>query len=123
MPNSQSIWVKRAKALNKNREEKVSAEDLRAVVAIWGEQCFYCLKPLDFVKGNGEATFDHLVPYSRGGRNTKRNIVPACLLCNGSKDEKRVIWDRRSKKLKFVWEGVKPSELSNSYIAYSRRNS
>ncbi len=39
--------------------------------------CFYC---------GGEAqSVDHLVPKCRGGRRTKKNLVPACHRCNGMK--------------------------------------
>lgn len=32
-----------------------------------------------------ELTMDHVVPLARGGRSTKRNIVPCCKKCNSEK--------------------------------------
>lgn len=43
--------------------------------------CHYCgeqFKP-------AELTMDHLVPMSRGGKNNKGNVVPACKPCNTKK--------------------------------------
>lgn len=67
----------------------LSGEDIAAVLAIWGEQCFYCLKDLTYgFTGNG--SFDHLVPYASGGLNVKKNLVPCCKTCNNEKGEKWV---------------------------------
>lgn len=44
-------------------------------------ECQYC--------GNGnDLTFDHLVPRSRGGQTTWRNVVTACAPCNLKKGNK-----------------------------------
>ncbi len=43
--------------------------------------CHYCgekFKP-------DELTMDHLIPISRGGKNNKGNVVPACKPCNNKK--------------------------------------
>lgn len=43
-----------------------------------GKPCTYC--------GKREATsWDHIVPRSRGGEDTRSNLVPACQSCNSSK--------------------------------------
>lgn len=41
------------------------------------EKCFYCPEPA--------TTKDHIVPLSRGGKNTLSNKVPCCKLCNSTK--------------------------------------
>ena len=33
-------------------------------------------------------TKDHVIPISKGGHNTKENIVPACQSCNNKKYNK-----------------------------------
>lgn len=43
----------------------------------WVETCAYCL-------GRAE-TFDHVVPFSKGGSDERWNMAPACRRCNSSK--------------------------------------
>lgn len=44
-----------------------------------GHACAYC--------GSGKTlTLDHVVPKSRGGKNTWENLVTCCAKCNGKKD-------------------------------------
>ncbi|MBI3604531.1 MAG: HNH endonuclease [Nitrospirae bacterium] len=67
------------------KKEKAKARELRA--SQWwkrkksGGICYYCqgkFKPADL-------TMDHIVPISRGGKNNKGNVVPACKECNSKK--------------------------------------
>lgn len=47
-----------------------------------GYKCAYCGKP-----GNDATlTWDHVLPKSRGGKNTWENLVTACFKCNNEKD-------------------------------------
>lgn len=46
-----------------------------------GFACQYC-------GATGELTFDHVIPRSRGGRTTWRNVVAACGQCNLRKSDK-----------------------------------
>jgi 5-methylcytosine-specific restriction endonuclease McrA len=46
-----------------------------------GAKCYYCGLPL-LLK---DATRDHRIPRCRGGSDSIKNIVPACLLCNQRK--------------------------------------
>lgn len=43
--------------------------------------CYYCHRHFE----PAELTMDHIVPLARGGRSTKRNIVPSCKECNNRK--------------------------------------
>lgn len=43
--------------------------------------CQYCEKVLS----NSEYTIDHLIPRSRGGKNTWKNLVTSCKKCNTKK--------------------------------------
>lgn len=47
-------------------------------------RCQYCLLPITI----GEATFDHIVPRSRGGRTSWENVVIACRPCNQVKGDR-----------------------------------
>lgn len=42
--------------------------------------CAYCAQPIE-----GQPDPDHVVPLSRGGRNSITNILPSCRLCNSDK--------------------------------------
>lgn len=42
-----------------------------------GQPCFYC--------GNEAEGYDHKVARSKGGDDTAKNLVPACLRCNARK--------------------------------------
>tara|TARA_R100000008_G_C3523451_1_gene135273 strand:- start:145 stop:669 length:525 start_codon:yes stop_codon:yes gene_type:complete len=46
-----------------------------------GNQCQYCAKKFS----TSELTLDHVIPKSRGGRNTWENLVVACKKCNQKK--------------------------------------
>ena len=47
-------------------------------------KCHYCGE--EVTKNN--ATLDHLIPQSKGGKNTKDNLKTSCLLCNSIKSGK-----------------------------------
>lgn len=46
-----------------------------------GAKCYYCGIPMLFK----EASKDHRIPRCRGGSDSIKNIVPACLPCNQKK--------------------------------------
>ena len=44
-------------------------------------KCVYC-------NSKNELTIDHVIPKSRGGKNTWENLVTCCKKCNAKKDNK-----------------------------------
>lgn len=50
-----------------------------ALKRAYGHRCAYCGKPFE------RLTQDHVIPLSRQGAHTVRNIVPACRPCNARK--------------------------------------
>jgi 5-methylcytosine-specific restriction endonuclease McrA len=48
---------------------------------LFNNQCAYCGK-------NSPLTLDHFVPSSKGGPDCLGNLVPACLSCNSSKQDR-----------------------------------
>lgn len=44
----------------------------------WGRKCAYC-------KSDVNLTLDHIIPQSKGGKDTRTNLVCACNECNNSK--------------------------------------
>lgn len=50
-----------------------------------GYRCMYCSRHRSVLRGREFLTRDHVVPMSRGGENTWRNVVTACSPCNNRK--------------------------------------
>jgi 5-methylcytosine-specific restriction endonuclease McrA len=64
-------------------EGKFTRADWLALLKEFDHSCAYC-------GVETKMTFEHLTPLSRGGKNQKGNIVPACLPCNSSKQDRTV---------------------------------
>lgn len=64
----------------------LTAQDIADVFAEFNHACAYCLRT------DRKLTVDHMEPVSKGGGNTRSNIVPACLSCNSSKSDKSIFW-------------------------------
>ncbi len=67
------------------RRERNKAREMRAS-SWWKQQigkgiCYFCEQRFS----RDLLTMDHLIPLSRGGRSTKKNIVVACKQCNSHK--------------------------------------
>ena len=72
-------------------EHDLSPEQWTALLAAWGG-CAYC------GDAAGPLQRDCVLPISRGGRYTIRNVVPACGPCNASKCNDEVTgWLRRKR--------------------------
>lgn len=54
-----------------------------------GYTCYKCGKLLT----RWDATLDHILPISRGGKNTRDNLITCCLLCNSRRRNKEVELD------------------------------
>lgn len=67
------------------KRERAKAREMRAS-SWWKQQigkgvCYHCEKKI----ARDNLTMDHLIPISRGGRSTKKNIVVSCKECNSLK--------------------------------------
>lgn len=67
------------------KRERAKAREFRQS-SWWKQQigkgvCYHCEQRFS----RDELTMDHLIPLSRGGRSTKKNIVVSCKLCNSLK--------------------------------------
>jgi len=67
------------------KRERLKARELRGS-SWWKQQigkgvCYFCEQKFS----RDQLTMDHLIPISRGGRSTKKNIVVACKQCNSLK--------------------------------------
>ncbi len=54
-----------------------------------GYTCYKCGKLLT----RWDATLDHILPVSRGGTNTKENLITCCLMCNSRRRNREVELD------------------------------
>lgn len=61
----------------------ITKEDIADAISAQDGRCAYCMCSLD-----DGYTVDHVVPMSKGGPNTRGNIVAACKSCNCSKNDK-----------------------------------
>lgn len=122
-----------------DRKRKPNRSDEDAIVARWGRHCVYCGVPL--IRGavpralqaaypdlriwghsnrNAEQhaafqlmwmQFDHVVPYSRGGRTDIENVVVTCAPCNYGKgdymlEELGLIDPRLRPPVRTSWDGL-----------------
>ena len=80
----------------KKKRKPASSTSLmvQALVIAQGGKCAYC--PMHFTDDDidveGPATwptFDHVVPKSRGGSNSIKNGLAACIPCNGKKGSRK----------------------------------
>ena len=82
--NNQRGATKR-QARERNIISTLTAEEWINILKEYKFKCAYCGK--EFTLFN-RATHDHVIPLSKGGHNTKENIVPACKSCNSKKYNK-----------------------------------
>jgi hypothetical protein len=80
---------------------RVTAEELKQLVAEYKSRCLHCGKELDFLRSQDAknqqqniATFDHLISLSAGGRGDKENLAPACAPCNQNRERLRLKRER-----------------------------
>ena len=91
------------------RREREKAREMRAS-SWWKQQvgkgvCYHCGQK--FLRE--QLTMDHLIPLSRGGRSTKKNIVVSCKQCNSLKKNLTVA-EMRMREL----EATRPASQSDS---------
>ena len=69
---------------------RLPIDQWQALLAAHDNSCAYCGKPFDLFN---PPTTDHVIPLSLGGQHSPKNIVPACLICNGRKGKH--VWKPR----------------------------
>lgn len=74
--------IRRAKKRANGGSYRVT--DWRRLVNRFGGLCAYC-------RHSKATTADHVIPLNRGGSNYIGNILPACVSCNSSKQDKLLI--------------------------------
>ena len=78
---------------------------IESLTETFGGACAYCNAPA--------ASFDHIIPISKGGKTIPGNMVPCCLACNSSKGNKNVSsWLRDTGRI--------PSEIFMEWLMFSQ---
>lgn len=82
--------------MGRKKKKPASSTSLmvQALVIAQGGKCAYCPREFtdDDIDVDGPATwptFDHVVPKSRGGSNSIKNGLAACIPCNGQKGNRK----------------------------------
>ena len=78
-----------AKRRAKEREiiNTLTGEEWIGILKKYKFRCAYCGKKFTLFD---RETKDHIIPISKGGDNTKENIVPACRSCNSKKGNRKL---------------------------------
>jgi 5-methylcytosine-specific restriction endonuclease McrA len=78
------VHVEKRRALKlANGTEHYTVADVRRQYALQHGKCHWCDKPV-----GDKYHIDHIIPLSKGGDNSARNICIACPFCNRSKSDK-----------------------------------
>ena len=87
----------------------------------WNDKCAYC--------GSEEnLTLDHIVPQSKGGSDTTKNVVCCCHSCNQSKGHEHwKLWYVQKdfyceNKFNLIEDWIKPPKPTNLYSYRPRKN-
>lgn len=79
----------RANIKRRAREREIintlTSEEWLDILKEYKYKCVYCGKEFNLFDRPEK---DHIIPISKGGHNTKENIVPACKSCNSKKGNK-----------------------------------
>lgn len=78
-PDVKAVREQRRRARRTTSVNDFTREQWEALKVAYGHCCVYC------GKSTKRLTMDHVVPLSKGGEHTARNIVPACNTCNSKK--------------------------------------
>ena len=73
-----AIWRHKPDSIDRGLPADLTVEDWFETLDFFDHRCAYCGK-------EGTLEFDHVVPLSKGGGLTRKNIIPACKSCNSRK--------------------------------------
>lgn len=80
-PESRKIQSQLRRARENHVAATLTSNEWNEIKEYFNNKCAYCGTETNL-------TQDHFVPVSKGGAYTKENIVPACISCNCSKNNK-----------------------------------
>lgn len=71
------------RTVERNAQGSLSPKEWLSVIEKYGNHCLKC-------KSTNKITMDHIVPLSKGGRNSIENVQPLCVSCNSRKRTKTI---------------------------------
>lgn len=108
--NSESTQIKVPYVIKMNYyvKKKINTKEVpfsrKGVLVRDNHKCAYC--------GKSASTIDHIIPKSRGGKNTYSNAVACCNKCNG----KKANYLLHETDMKLRWQPTAPSLYSSFLI-------
>jgi len=78
-PELYKFYSQQYRARKRKLEHDLTKEEREETLVYFGHKCAYC------GEDNVQLQQDHIIPVTKGGGYTKRNIIPACASCNSSK--------------------------------------
>lgn len=97
--------------LSKNDAKRIWRNDIKEQ---WNNKCAYC-------GSEEQLTLDHIIPQSKGGKDTTKNVVSCCHSCNHSKGH--TPWEEWYRQQEFfsdetrekILNWIKPDPPTNLY--------
>lgn len=80
-PESKAVREQKRRARKAGAVNDFTRKQWEALKVAYGHRCVYC------GEHTKRLTMDHVIPISKGGEHTARNIVPACGPCNTRKND------------------------------------
>ena len=84
-PEKNRAYVQRRRARKIGATCTATTEHERAIKAAYKNRCAYCNRKTK------KLTIDHVVPLAKNGGHVPENLVPACLSCNSSKQDREPV--------------------------------
>lgn len=85
-PYCHAVCVANARAKKLGVESTLTVEEWKEIVHTSKNICHLCGREISFKIGSPDRiSLDHVLPMSRGGTNTKENVLPAHRACNRSR--------------------------------------
>jgi 5-methylcytosine-specific restriction endonuclease McrA len=80
------VAAAKRKSIKLGTYSTLTTSEWRTVVELHKFYCYLCgVKLTTEMNQKNTITLDHVVPFNRGGVNTKENVLPACSRCNTAK--------------------------------------
>jgi 5-methylcytosine-specific restriction endonuclease McrA len=89
LAKSKQIKVNRVSKIGQKRRHQ-KREDFALTDKEWDETILYFNYSCAYCGNDDKLTYDHVIPFSKGGSFTKQNIIPACKHCNSSKNDNEI---------------------------------
>lgn len=116
--NSSNDYLYNLEATSSSSARKIWRESIKEK---WNHECCYC--------GSTEnLTLDHIIPQSKGGSDTTKNLVCCCHKCNHSKGH--TPWEKwyyaqsffTEDRMSAILDWMKPDKPKNLYVYSRTRN-